>query len=470
MTDTITMEDKHSTRGASAASRWMMCSASPLLIEKRRREMTERERGRFDSKTSKYAEEGSAAHALAEVALKARVAAIEDGATPSSLKLDPRSVSMVGTVIMRDENGDYKISGKNPFDPNTYSLKPTRGSDTRFTFVCNQEMHDGVMLYVDTIESIMEGSVGPTTVTVESRTYPFGPELSNVFGTADCIVSTKEEVWAIDFKFGRREVSAVENTQALFYAAGALLEAGGGPDTRVNLVIIQPRVEFADGRSISDWGLTGAELIEWRDEVLKPAIDLTFDPLNVRYRIGDYCGFCPVSASCPLVQQKNLQAVKDAASEDVMSLSYVDAGKVELILPTETDAQGISAALKITSVLDLWSKRIKELSQEIALSGTTIPGFKLVRGRSQRKWKNEEDVIAAIKLQDHEEPHKNPPMLQEAYVPKKLKSPAQMEKIGLDLSAVDELSHKPQGRLSVAHETDRRPAAISDLDWLTEPE
>jgi hypothetical protein len=438
----------------------MNCTASPLLIEKRRQAMTEKDRGIFDSRTSKYAEEGSAAHALAEAALNALFYRPPNDTWGVP---DPREVDMIGTVLVKDEDGNYQIRGKNPFDVRTYSLEAC-DSDPKFTFVCNEEMQEGVRLYLDTIQDIMElvADAANPSVEIEARTYPFGRESENVFGTADCIVATLDEIWVVDFKYGRREVSAVENTQALFYAAGAFDKVGGTPDTRVNVVIVQPRVEFADGRSISDWGLSGAELIEWRDEKLKPAIDLTMDPRNIRFRMGDYCGFCPVAASCPLQQKVALQAAEDAFTEDVVSLPYEEAGRVSLILPTETDDKGISSALKLASALDLWSKKVKELADERALAGNELPGFKLVRKRANRKWKDEHKTILALRAAMDKEDW------EEAFTTK-LKSPAQLEKSGFDQGLVDEYSHKPQGGLTVVHETDRRPAATTSLDWLNEP-
>ena len=85
-------------------------------------------------------------------------------------------------------------------------------------------MSDAVFLYVETIMGFIQESIAAPRVRIEQMTYPL-PGNKDVFGTADCIVHdiVGGTLWVIDFKYGQGvKVTAQKNTQAMFYAAGAL--------------------------------------------------------------------------------------------------------------------------------------------------------------------------------------------------------------------------------------------------------
>ena len=102
-------------------------------------------------------------------------------------------------------------------------------------------------------------------------------------------------------------------------------------------------------------------------------------------------------------------------------------------------------------------KAVREKATAELLSGGDIPGWKLVEGRTQRRWKSADDVTAVLTELDVD-----------AYKPREVRSVADVEK---ELSKhvfqnrLQQLVTKPEGRPTLAKQSDKRPAINAvDLD------
>ena len=424
--------------------RWSNCTMSPSLISTLDPSLSNR--------SSRAAEEGSAAHRLCDLGVQWIAEQLNLG-TPKSALRGVLLVNLIGTQIAQMKTRDaFEVVGRDPFSTDMICYPHEVKLDWEFNvFTCDEEMQRGVRRYLEEVlAAIDECESACPVVRSESRAYPLLGR-QDVFGTSDCIIydETTQKLWVLDFKFGRRIVSAIDNPQALFYAAGAMNELRLSGDCEVVLKIVQPRVEFADGRDISDQFLTGDQVLDWIQYTLQPAIQGCETPARAEYKIGTWCEFCPAAAMCPLMQKEALRSAQKAFAEDLDVLAFEDIPDVELIMPDADDPDQLAAALKIAAVLEIWTSRVRETADVVGKK-MSIPGFKLVRKQTKRRWKNEDAVLQALEESG---------TIATGTAPTKPLTPNQMEKSGaLTQDQIDELSVKPDGGLTLAPDGDRRKA------------
>ena len=216
------------------------------------------------------------------------------------------------------------------------------------------------------------------------------------------------------------------NSQLKCYALGALDTFGDLYDIRrVKLSIYQPRRENVD-----TFELSREDLLKWADEVLAPIAKLAYDGLG-EFAAGDHCQFCKVKASC----RKRAEYSMELAKYEFAEAPTLDADEIAAILP------------QIDSLVS-WAEDIKEYALQQALSGVRYPGFKLVEGRSNRKYTDEVAVAQVVSNAGYD-----------PYEKKLLGITAMSKQLGK--KKFDELLKglvvKPQGKPVLAPATDNRP-------------
>lgn len=173
------------------------------------------------------------------------------------------------------------------------------------------------------------------------------------------------------------------------------------------------------------------ELYRWADEVLKPTADLAFVG-DGNFLCGEWCGFCKAKHECRARAEANLTL----AQYDFKLPPLLEDSEIEYILSRADE-------------LVARASDIKEYALQQAISGKEWAGWKLVEGRSNRKYSNEEAVIQAVTDAGFD-PYE-----------KKLLGITAMQKL-LDKSRFDELLtayiEKPQGKPTLVPESDKRPA------------
>ncbi|MTI95430.1 MAG: DUF2800 domain-containing protein [Firmicutes bacterium] len=213
-------------------------------------------------------------------------------------------------------------------------------------------------------------------VLIEQR-LNFSKYVPDGFGTGDCVIIADGVLHIIDFKYGQGVlVSAEDNPQMKLYALGALELFDGIYDiSTVSMTIYQPRRE-----NVSTYTVFKESLYQWAEEILKPTAAIAFKG-DGDYVPGEHCQFCRAAVKCR------------ARAEEKLKLA-----RFEFTLPpllTDTDIEEI-----LTKLDDLtsWANDIKAYALEAAVShGKEWRGFKLVEGRSIRKYLNEEAVAEAAK-------------------------------------------------------------------------
>lgn len=270
----------------------------------------------------------------------------------------------------------------------------------------------------------------------------FSKYVKDGFGTGDCIIVSDNVLEIIDFKYGKGvRVEAAGNPQMKLYALGAYLEYNTLFDIdSVRMTIFQPRLS---GVQSSD-EITVKELLEWAEKYVKPRAKLAYKGEGEFAPSEEVCKFCRAKAQCKARADKNLKLFDEAP--DILLLTPEDAGK---ILEQAGDIQS-------------WLADLESLVSSTLLAGQPVEGWKMVEGRSNRRFTDELKVVAAMKAAGYDES-----LLYE----RKLITLTQMEKdFGKKAVAetLGELIVKPQGKPTLAPAKDKRPEFRLEEQLLAE--
>lgn len=380
------MTKAHSSIGASTCERWWNCPGSVKLIETLP-----------PQPTSEYAEEGTAAHELAEVCLR--------------LGMDAQEA--------KDE---YAIA-KNGVE-------------------WTDEMAEHVQVYLNVIrEDMAQYNLTVKDLQIEQKFHLTHID-EDAFGTNDAnLRKFLTKIIVYDLKYGKGKVVEVEdNKQGLYYASGAAIQ---GDYDEIEIVIVQPRAYHKDG-PVRRWTITRQDLVAF-EESLKAAIANTRDP-KAPLTCGEWCQktFCPALGVCP--------AVKGYVSKKAGTVfdEYKEGKHIDLPVPQHITPAQLRRLLNSIPLIDAWIKAVQGHAMGIAMRGERVLGYKLVRGKEgNRKWADSQVVIKSlskdVKNQD------------DLFEPRTLKSPAQMDKLGKVVKEkVKELVTRSEGRLMLVEEDDPR--------------
>lgn len=212
-------------------------------------------------------------------------------------------------------------------------------------------------------------------VLVEQR-LDFSRWVPEGFGTGDCVIVADGTLTIVDMKYGLGIlVSAENNPQMMLYALGALELFDSIYDINtVSMTIFQPRRD-----NISEHTISKEDLLRWADEVLAPTALLAIKGEG-EFKAGDHCRFCKAKSNCRKRAEFNLE------------LTHYDFEP-----PATLDNIEIAAVLAKADELVSWVTDVKEYALRQALSGVTYDGFKVVEGRSNRKYTDENAVVDAVK-------------------------------------------------------------------------
>ena len=332
-----------------------------------------------------------------------------------------------------DKGSDYAAEGTDAHTLCEYKLRLALGlkakDPTENLTWYNKEMDDCATGYatfiLEQLEAAKQNCTDPV-VLIEQR-VDFSCWVKEGFGTADCIIIADGELKICDYKHGRGIlIDANENPQMMCYALGALELFDGIYDIdTVSMIIYQPRRD-----NISTYVIFKEDLYHWADEVLKPTADLAFAG-DGKFLCGEWCGFCKAKYDCRARAEANMELAK-----------------YEFKLPPLLEDDEIESILSHLDDLIAWASDIKEYALQQAISGKEWSEWKLVEGRSNRKYTNEEAVIGTVSNAGFD-PYE-----------RKVLGVTAMQKL-LGKSRFDELLaayiEKPQGKPTLVPESDKRP-------------
>lgn len=339
--------EKHALLSASSASRWLNCTAAPRFEEG------------LPERTSEYAEEGRLAHAIGE------------------LKVLKKFTVMTSRTYTTRLN---KLKKEPNYDP---------------------EMDKTTDLYLEHLtEQAMLYDSSPT-VAAEVK-VDFSEYVPEGFGTCDCVMIGGDTLSITDYKHGKGvPVSAEGNPQMRLYALGALKRYApifGDTIKKVRMTIDQPRLDTTPSTDT----ITVEELRTW-GESIKPAAQKAFSGLG-EFVPGEHCRFCRGKAQCRARASLNtaLEDFKDCVpagsvqpGEFVPQMhSYLTPGGVE-VHPLLSDAEVGDLLIRGQHLIQ-WYKDLEEYATKALLDGKPIEGWKLVAGRSNRTFTDQDAAIKAV--------------------------------------------------------------------------
>jgi len=229
---------------------------------------------------------------------------------------------------------------------------------------------DYVAFIMEQVELARKSCTDPI-VLIEQR-LDFSCYVPDGFGTGDCVIISDDRLHIVDFKYGIGVlVDAENNPQMKLYALGALEIYDSLYDIKeVSMTIFQPRRE-----NVSTWTVPVEELKAWAEEELKPKAAKAYQGEG-EYIPGPWCTFCKASIRCR------------ARADEKLKLAQ----KEFKMPPLLTDSE-IEEILMIIPDLTKWANEITAYATDAAVNhGKVWSGFKVVEGRSVRKYKDEDAV------------------------------------------------------------------------------
>lgn len=357
----------------------------------------------FEETTSTYAEEGTLAHGIAEQKLR----------------------FLLKQISAQDYAQALQIFEKNEF----YSAS--------------------MLDYIETYASIVMKKVNEAkarsadAVVLLEQKLDFSDWVPEGFGTGDVVIISDGVLEIIDLKYGKGvPVAAEDNAQMRLYALGALATFDSLYDIKIiRMTIVQPRLD-----SVSSDEITAEMLYWWADTELIKRAQLAWEGKG-EFQAGEHCQFCRARFNCRARAEANLELTK------------MDFRKPELLTDEE-----IGEVLKQADELKAWVSDVFDYALVQARDhGKKFKGWKLVEGRSVRKYADEEAVAKTLLEAGYKE---------EQIYEKKLWGITAMEKL-LGKTKFGELLKglvvKPAGKPTLVPESDKRPeinsitAAVADF-------
>jgi len=414
----------------SGSSRWLFCTGSVGLEV----ELRNQAQGK-PQLSSAYASEGTCAHKLG-------AKCIESDISP---------FTFVNEEISAEDETDYKT-------------------------IIDLEMANAVNIYVDFVLGLVRSAPGDSILEIEQTLDLTGISPYVHSGTADAWVFDfdNRHLHVCDLKYGKGiDVDVENNTQMMVYSLGVvqkLFKAYHIPLSGINKIslhIIQPRSN--QGRNpIKTWELS-PQVLPWFHELILHAIKSAFSPNPTFAPSESRCRWCPGSSRCPARAELSMKAAQldfDHLVNHEVSIAYgtthmtTPMGNVldaipEPILPNvHTLSNGeISAILRWEKRITSFLSSVSEYALNARVKGEKIPGFKLVQGRSIRRWRSEKEVLELLRTLPipEKELYEKPKILPITKMEELLKSKK------LDLTILNEVTMKPPGNLTLAPLTDKRP-------------
>ena len=297
---------------------------------------------------------------------------------------------------------------------------------------------DGYVQYV--LETLAEAKKRcPDAILLIEQRLDFSCWVPDGFGTGDALIVADDELHIIDLKYGQGiVVEAEHNPQMMLYALGALNIFDGLYDIRtVSMTIYQPR-----RANVSTFTLTRQELLDWAETVLVPTAELAYAG-DGEYHCGEWCQFCKAKADCRERARANMELARYEFRQP----------------PLLTDEEVEEILGKLDSLMD-WASDIKDYALQAAISGKHWCGYKLVEGRANRRYTDENAVVAAVKAAGYD-PYDEPKLLGVTAMTTLLGRKQFNDILG-------GLITKPQGKPTLVSESDKRPAMTTILDDFKE--
>jgi hypothetical protein len=345
---------------------------------------------KIPNKSSVYAEEGTLAHELADICLKKQ--------------LEAKKYIGYDVLYAPEKSG-----------------------------IITDEMAKFVQEYID---YVLAHETKNSQLYTEDR-VDFSNIVPNGFGTMDAAILDYDTgiCHIFDLKYGQGvEVSAVENTQAQLYALGFYNELKCLDVIKsFKIHIVQPRIF-----NYSSWEITLDDLVKFGEYASKKANE-ALAPNAPRTPGEKQCKWCNAKATCPALKKH---------TEETILKSFDDLNKD--IMFNELNDEQLKLILDNKNLIEDFLKSVEQYIYDRVLNGEKFEGYKLVEGRSNRKWVDNAEEVLKNKLGE------------DAYEKKLIGITAAGKKLKKD--EVEELTYKPEGKLQLVLASDKRKEVTKTID------
>lgn len=342
-------------------------------------------------------------------------------------------------AALPDQTSPYAAQGTDAHELCAYLVEKALGRDvkdpTESLSYYDPEMQtcaEGYAEFVMQEYELAKQTCPDTDVLIEQK-VDFSKWVEGGTGTADCILLSDGTAEIIDYKHGLGVMVSAEseefggNPQLMCYALGLIDMFDGiyNIDT-IRMAIYQPRRD-----NVSICQISKDDLMKWAEETLSPTAILATKGEG-EFKAGEHCQFCKVKATCRKRAEYNLEMAK-----------------YDFEVPATLEDHEIEAILMKVDQLTSWAEDVKEYALNQALQGKEYEHFKVVEGRSNRKYTDENAVAFAVKDAGFD-PYE-----------KKLLGITAMTSL-LGKKKFDELlgglTMKPPGKPTLVSKSDKRPA------------
>lgn len=301
----------------------------------------------------------------------------------------------------------------------------TSEKDGGWSFTVDRDLWDDkgetALAAYDKFVAETEERLGDTFKIIVETSVQF-PGVPGAFGTSDVIGRCGDEIFVLDWKFGRGIVPAEENKQLMFYACGALNTARSffegmtlTHETPVTMVILQPALPTG----IDRWRTNMLRLHHFEVELHGAIQAIENEGMEAKVQDGPWCTFARCKSVCPL----HLGAAAKLASKfddlqsrlEPPSVTSNEFGDPVMTCKTcgtsWTDSEGIPCScdqlnnwperwadlLDLVDLVEGLCSDVRERAHDAAEQGMEIPGYVLEMKRpGPRHWNCEERDVQAF--------------------------------------------------------------------------
>lgn len=313
----------------------------------------------------------------------------------------------------------------------------TKSEDGKFE--CDKEMANAVQYFLEYIDQFeCEEEL------IEQRVN-YNAWVDDGFGTLDAGLLNDGTCMIIDLKYGKGvQVWAEDNPQLKLYALGVFQEYGHlyGIE-KFKLCICQPRLDHVD-----EWTISIESLLTWAEETVEPTADMAITD-DAPFQAGEWCRWCKIRATC----KTRAAAVKEALLDEIQDIRD----------PNEMGNEELGECASLVPIIQSWCKDIMALVEKQVVAGEKIIGadglpFKMVEGRSNRKWIDEDAAERAMR---------NYKFKVAQIFKRTLISAPEFEKLaGKNHPIMKNHVHKPQGKPVLVPGSDKREPFQTSIDEL----
>ena len=338
-----------------------------------------------------------------------------------------------------DKTSSYAIEGTCAHELCAYLVEKGLGRDvsdpTESLDYYNTEMQSCAEGYAEFVLSEFEKAkqTCPDAEILIEQKVDFSKWVKYGTGTADCIIIADGKAEIIDYKHGLGVMVSAEseefggNPQLMCYALGLIDMFDGIYDiSSIRMAIYQPRRD-----NVSTYEMSKEELLTWANNTLSPIASLAMKGEG-KFKAGNHCKFCKIKATCRKRAEYNLQMAK-----------------YDFQMPNTLEDHEIDAILMDIDQFISWANDIKEYALKEALNGKEYEHFKVVEGRSNRKYKNEDEVAKVVTDAGYD-PYDM--KLKGITAMTKLLGKSEFE------SLLGDLTYKPDGKPTLVPKSDKRPS------------